>query len=192
MPHCMLLCRVTLGAAHHQQTTGRLKKPPSRPSNDLIAYDSNIAAKGTDRDQRHREFIIYASPGVQVYPEFIVTFNYVQPFWKRDHSGETTIIVPDGETTIPAYAFMNNTLVTSITLPDTLISIGESAFRGCSSLILSGVPDSVTAIGESAFRGCSSITSFVVSDSVTAIRSEERRVGKECVHGCRSRWSPYH
>src|SRR3546814_18926548 len=27
---------------------------------------------------------------------------------------------------------------------------------------------------------------------VAAIRSEERRVGKECVSTCRSRWSPYH
>ena len=25
-----------------------------------------------------------------------------------------------------------------------------------------------------------------------AKRSEERRVGKECLHACRSRWSPYH
>src|SRR3546814_12614629 len=27
---------------------------------------------------------------------------------------------------------------------------------------------------------------------VRAVRSEERRVGKECVRTCRSRWSPYH
>src|SRR3546814_14937193 len=27
---------------------------------------------------------------------------------------------------------------------------------------------------------------------VTGVRSEERRVGKECVSTCRSRWSPYH
>src|SRR3546814_5140602 len=26
----------------------------------------------------------------------------------------------------------------------------------------------------------------------TLVRSEERRVGKECVRTCRSRWSPYH
>src|SRR3546814_16929662 len=26
----------------------------------------------------------------------------------------------------------------------------------------------------------------------TILRSEERRVGKECVSKCRSRWSPYH
>src|SRR3546814_20276860 len=28
--------------------------------------------------------------------------------------------------------------------------------------------------------------------STTHSRSEERRVGKECVSTCRSRWSPYH
>src|SRR3546814_14261851 len=27
---------------------------------------------------------------------------------------------------------------------------------------------------------------------LTEARSEERRVGKECVSTCRSRWSPYH
>src|SRR3546814_12878862 len=30
------------------------------------------------------------------------------------------------------------------------------------------------------------------ADRRAAIRSEERRVGKECVSTCRSRWSPYH
>src|SRR3546814_19105460 len=30
------------------------------------------------------------------------------------------------------------------------------------------------------------------SPSTTSMRSEERRVGKECVSTCRSRWSPYH
>src|SRR3546814_5003571 len=27
---------------------------------------------------------------------------------------------------------------------------------------------------------------------ICVVRSEERRVGKECVSTCRSRWSPYH
>src|SRR3546814_13619340 len=30
------------------------------------------------------------------------------------------------------------------------------------------------------------------ADAATAVRSEERRVGKECVSTCRSRWSPSH
>src|SRR3546814_7348510 len=29
-------------------------------------------------------------------------------------------------------------------------------------------------------------------DDITSPRSAERRVGKECVSTCRSRWSPYH
>src|SRR3546814_20544653 len=31
-----------------------------------------------------------------------------------------------------------------------------------------------------------------VAAEVVDARSEERRVGKECVSTCRSRWSPYH
>src|SRR3546814_12980144 len=32
----------------------------------------------------------------------------------------------------------------------------------------------------------------VIAGRCAATRSEERRVGKECVSTCRSRWSPYH
>src|SRR3546814_10169855 len=32
----------------------------------------------------------------------------------------------------------------------------------------------------------------IIYDSTAEARSEERRVGKECVSTCRSRWSPYH
>src|SRR3546814_12167119 len=31
-----------------------------------------------------------------------------------------------------------------------------------------------------------------IDDPWSQLRSEERRVGKECVSTCRSRWSPYH
>src|SRR3546814_12893195 len=40
-----------------------------------------------------------------------------------------------------------------------------------------------------------SLVAFIVLGSVLEgipARSEERRVGKECVSTCRSRWSPYH
>src|SRR3546814_4643206 len=33
---------------------------------------------------------------------------------------------------------------------------------------------------------------ILTSDLSDPARSEERRVGKECVSTCRSRWSPYH
>ena len=36
---------------------------------------------------------------------------------------------------------------------------------------------------------CREWTQFLI---LLAARSEERRVGKECLRLCRSRWSPYH
>src|SRR3546814_13122427 len=33
---------------------------------------------------------------------------------------------------------------------------------------------------------------LIAFNKFTGYRSEERRVGKECVSTCRSRWSPYH
>src|SRR3546814_3743326 len=35
-------------------------------------------------------------------------------------------------------------------------------------------------------------TSYALLAMGLILRSEERRVGKECVSTCRSRWSPYH
>src|SRR3546814_19684540 len=72
------------------------------------------------------------------------------------------------------------------------------ALAGGNSLLPAGV---LTVAGEFARGDVVDIkdeTGHVVArglseyDSVDAIRSEERRVGKECVRTCRSRWSPYH
>ena len=37
-----------------------------------------------------------------------------------------------------------------------------------------------------------SISNNVTKQAIKDARSEERRVGKECLRLCRSRWSPYH
>src|SRR3546814_1052093 len=36
------------------------------------------------------------------------------------------------------------------------------------------------------------VMGLLADETSRKIRSEERRVGKECVSTCRSRWSPYH
>src|SRR3546814_1678553 len=40
--------------------------------------------------------------------------------------------------------------------------------------------------------GSLTILASALIDTGSKMRSEERRVGKECVSTCRSRWSPYH
>src|SRR3546814_15108973 len=44
----------------------------------------------------------------------------------------------------------------------------------------------------SVFREQRDLGGEAVGQRHRAARSEERRVGKECVSTCRSRWSPYH
>src|SRR3546814_14889166 len=39
---------------------------------------------------------------------------------------------------------------------------------------------------------CAKCGAYSLLERRFASRSEERRVGKECVSTCRSRWSPYH
>src|SRR3546814_2269659 len=42
------------------------------------------------------------------------------------------------------------------------------------------------------FQGCVGSLGMLFLGAKIGRRSEERRVGKECVSTCRSRWSPYH
>src|SRR3546814_3186749 len=42
------------------------------------------------------------------------------------------------------------------------------------------------------FMGCTHATVLDIRQLDHPVRSEERRVGKECVSTCRSRWSQYH
>src|SRR3546814_14190285 len=46
---------------------------------------------------------------------------------------------------------------------------------------------------EERHRSLADLIRFNVDNAAVEVeRSEERRVGKECVSTCRSRWSPYH
>src|SRR3546814_14509195 len=64
-----------------------------------------------------------------------------------------------------------------------------------SSMACIRAPRSTISRGSAPKRHCrlSSKECFAATTRVcVSVRSEERRVGKECVSTCRSRWSPYH
>ncbi len=63
----------------------------------------------------------------------------------------TSIVIPEGVTTIGAGAFQNCTSIESITLPSTLTSIGDKAFYNCINLkeVIGG--ENLTSIGREVF-----------------------------------------
>src|SRR3546814_10124062 len=66
--------------------------------------------------------------------------------------------------------------------------------NGCDERTLTCVESLSTASGSPGKPSCTAMAAPILSFENLGLsqRSEERRVGKECVSTCRSRWSPYH
>lgn len=71
------------------------------------------------------------------------------------------VAMPNGMTTIAAYAFQDCKFLTYVKIGKNVASIGNYAFDDCSGLTSMTIPDSVTSIGSSAFLRCSNLTSIV-------------------------------
>ncbi len=86
--------------------------------------------------------------------------------------------VPDGVTSLAAYAFSDCTVMTQIKLPATLVSVGDYAFSGCrfSSVTL---PSSLHILSDGAFYRCSSLTGILLPAGISY-------VGLYAFYGCTS------
>ena len=80
-----------------------------------------------------------------------------------------SVVIPEGVTTIGAYAFKGCKSLSSVVIPPSVTEIGDYAFLDCDSLASVVIPSSVTAIGRGAFYWCKSLTSVEIPSSVTAI-----------------------
>ncbi len=83
----------------------------------------------------------------------------------------TSVVIPEGVTTIGRGAFESCVNLSEVSLPSSLTTIGLSAFWGCSGLTSVTLPSSVTTIGLCAFGGCSGLTSVTILSSVAKIES---------------------
>lgn len=64
------------------------------------------------------------------------------------------LIIPDGVTTIGAYAFVNCSCIDSVKFPNGLEHIGAEAFHGCNLEQDVIIPNGIKTIGKQAFYGC--------------------------------------
>ena len=86
-------------------------------------------------------------------------------------SSLTRIEIPEGTTTIPAYAFNNATYLEEVVFPSTLTTIGSYAFYGCSKLKTVVMNEGLTTIGSNAFQNCTGLQRIELPESLTTLNS---------------------
>ena len=89
--------------------------------------------------------------------------------WKTSTS---SLVIPDGVTSICDSAFKDREELKKITFPETLKEIGDSAFSGCSGLIDVELPKGLLLIGRAAFKSCGKLSRISVGDSLVSIGQE--------------------
>jgi hypothetical protein len=78
----------------------------------------------------------------------------------------TSVIIPNGVTSIGDYAFTDDGL-TNVVIPNSVTSIGEKAFYKCTKVNNMTIPDSVMSIGHNAFSGVKAL--YVDSERVQSL-----------------------
>lgn len=78
----------------------------------------------------------------------------------------TSVVIPDGVTTIMMEAFSHCTALERVVLPHGLSYIGIAAFIECDSLKHIEIPGTVIEVAGSAFWGCSALETVVIPESV--------------------------
>ncbi len=91
----------------------------------------------------------------------------------------TRIQLPNSVTSIGMRAFSFCTALTELTLPYNLKEIGSYAFEACEALKELRIPKAVTSIGDGAFSGCNALSQITLPDGIT-------RIGKFTFQNCSS------
>ena len=132
-----------------------------------IVISNSVTSIGYDAFDRCTGLTTITPNKMMVEKEY--AFTSLLSTYFSDSSKITTVIIPDGVTSIGDFAFYNGTNLTSIIIPDSVISIGSSTFQGCTGLTSIAIGNGVTSIGDSAFYDCGSLTSVTIPNSVTNI-----------------------
>ena len=109
-------------------------------------------------------------------------FIYETIPWRQNSNAITSIVIPEGVTSIGDYAFYGCSKLKSVSLPSTLKSIGDEAFDDCTLLENISIPDGVTRIAKKTFYRCRNLTNVELPSSLKSI-------GEEAFSECKNLYS---
>lgn len=89
--------------------------------------------------------------------------------WYSQRANITSITLPNGLTSIGAWAFYDCDSISSISIPSTVTTIGNEALYHCSNLTSVSIPDAVTTLGYEAFANCTLLTNVSLGSSIMTI-----------------------
>lgn len=101
--------------------------------------------------------------------------NYSYPSqvpWNSYRKNIRRVVIEDGVTTLPRYAFHECFHLSSVKLPKSLTALDIYAFAYCYCLHSIVIPDGVTLLDNYAFLCCESLTEVTLPGSVTSIGSD--------------------
>ena len=84
----------------------------------------------------------------------------------------TNLVIPEGISTIDAYAFAEYKGLKSVMIGNDVTSVAEGAFQGCTGLKDVTIGSSVTTLDKYAFSNCTGMQNLVIGNSVNSIGSE--------------------
>lgn len=84
----------------------------------------------------------------------------------------TDLVIPEGISTIDAYAFAEYKGLKSVVIGNDVTSVAEGAFQGCTDLKDVTIGSSVTSLGQYAFRNCTGMQNLTIGNSVNSIGSQ--------------------
>lgn len=97
----------------------------------------------------------------------VASFNPKGGEYDQFWTGITSLVIGEGITNVPDWAFAMQMNLTTVTLPSTLTSIGASSLEECAFTTIS-LPTGLETIGDYAFMS-SKLTAISIPNSVTAI-----------------------
>ncbi len=164
--------------------TGNRPTDPNNPDpNAIITFkDSRVAAicisnfdRNNDSQLSYAEAAAVTNLGthfkgssISCFDElkFFIGLSFITNSAFESCSSLTSIIIPNGVTSIGWYAFNNCSKLTSIVIPNGVTTIGDYTFIRCNSLTSITIPNSVTKIGNLVFAYCTDLASVIIGNHV--------------------------